>query len=83
MALTKYREAHNIADTAIARIEQLHPFPWEQVKENLEHYPSASDVVWCQEESLNDGPWAFARSRLETNDLLTLSNIESLLALQF
>lgn len=66
MALSKYREAHNITDTAITRIEQLHPFPWGQVKENLEQYPSASDVVWCQEESLNDGPWAFARSRLET-----------------
>lgn len=66
MALSKYREARNITDTAITRIEQLHPFPWEQVKENLEQYPSASDVVWCQEESLNDGPWAFARSRLET-----------------
>ncbi|OQD62113.1 hypothetical protein PENPOL_c013G09464 [Penicillium polonicum] len=66
MALAKYREAHAITDTAITRIEQLHPFPWEQVKGNLEQYPSASDVVWCQEESLNDGPWAFARSRLET-----------------
>ncbi|KGO47201.1 Dehydrogenase, E1 component [Penicillium expansum] len=66
MALANYRETHGITDTAITRIEQLHPFPWEQVKENLEQYPSASDVVWCQEESLNDGPWAFARSRLET-----------------
>lgn len=27
MALAKYREAHNIADTAVTRIEQLHPFP--------------------------------------------------------
>ncbi|KAJ5515915.1 Dehydrogenase E1 component [Penicillium freii] len=66
MALVKYREAHSIKDTAITRIEQLLPFPWEQVKGNLEQYPSVSDVVWCQEESLNDGPWAFARSRLET-----------------
>ena len=65
-ALVKYRETHNITDTAITRIEQLHPFPWQQVKDNLSHYPSASDIVWCQEESLNDGPWAFARTRLET-----------------
>ncbi|KAJ5497433.1 Dehydrogenase E1 component [Penicillium fimorum] len=66
MALAKYRETHAITDTAITRIEQLHPFPWEKVKENLEQYQSASDVVWCQEESLNDGPWAFSRTRLET-----------------
>ncbi|CAG8361102.1 unnamed protein product [Penicillium salamii] len=66
MALASYRETHNITDTAITRIEQLHPFPWQQVKENLSSYTSALDVVWCQEESLNDGPWAFARTRLET-----------------
>ncbi|KAJ5329582.1 Dehydrogenase E1 component [Penicillium brevicompactum] len=66
MALANYREAQNITDTAITRIEQLHPFPWQQVKENLNQYPGASDIVWCQEESLNDGPWAFARTRLET-----------------
>ncbi|KAJ5479822.1 DehydrogenaseE1 component [Penicillium desertorum] len=60
------RETHAITNTAITRIEQLHPFPWQQVRDNLDQYPSASDVVWCQEESLNDGPWAFTRSRLET-----------------
>jgi 2-oxoglutarate dehydrogenase E1 component len=65
-ALERYRETHNITDTAIIRIEQLHPFPWQQVKDSLSQYPSASDIVWCQEESLNDGPWAFARARLET-----------------
>ncbi|CAG8181382.1 unnamed protein product [Penicillium olsonii] len=66
MALANYRETHKITDTAITRIEQLHPFPWHQVKENLSCYTGASDIVWCQEESLNDGPWAFARTRLET-----------------
>ncbi|KAJ5770189.1 uncharacterized protein N7511_002240 [Penicillium nucicola] len=66
VTLDKYRETYNIKDTAITRIEQLHPFPWEQVKDNLAEYPNALDVVWCQEESLNDGPWAFARTRLET-----------------
>lgn len=66
MALVKYRETHGITDTAITRVEQLHPFPWDHVRDNLSHYQNASDVVWCQEESLNDGPWAFVRTRLET-----------------
>lgn len=66
MALAKYRETHGITDTAITRIEQLHPFPWEQARDALNKYPNVSDVVWCQEESLNDGPWAFAKTRLET-----------------
>lgn len=63
--LSKYREEHGITDTAIIRIEQLHPFPWEQVRDNLSQYANVSDVVWCQEESLNDGAWSFARTRLE------------------
>ena len=66
VTLEKYSETHNITDTAITRIKQLHPFPWQQVKDNLAEYTNASDIVWCQEESLNDGPWAFARTRLET-----------------
>lgn len=66
MALDKHRETSGITDTAIVRIEELHPFPWQQVKDNLEQYPNVSDVVWCQEESLNDGAWSFARARLET-----------------
>lgn len=65
-ALSKYRETHGITDTAITRVEQLHPFPWQEVRANLQQYPNASDIVWCQEESLNDGPWAFSRTRLET-----------------
>ncbi|KAJ5156104.1 hypothetical protein N7492_008907 [Penicillium capsulatum] len=66
MALAKYREAHGIIDTAITRVEQLHPFPWEQARDNLNPYSNIEDVVWCQEKSLNDGPWAFAKTCLET-----------------
>jgi 2-oxoglutarate dehydrogenase E1 component len=65
-ALDKYRETHGITDTAITRVKQLHPFPWEQARVNLNQYPNASDIVWCQEESLNDGPWSFAKTRMET-----------------
>ncbi|KAL4890858.1 thiamine diphosphate-binding protein [Aspergillus ambiguus] len=66
MALTGYRDEHGITDTAIVRIEQLHPFPWEEARDNLNQYTNVEDVVWCQEESLNDGAWSFARTRLET-----------------
>lgn len=65
-ALARYRETHGITDTSITRVEQLHPFPWQEVREDLQQYPKTSDIVWCQEESLNDGPWAFSRTRLET-----------------
>lgn len=65
-ALSKHREANGIKNTAITRIEQLHPFPWQQLKENLDNYPNAKDIVWCQEEPLNAGAWSFMQPRIET-----------------
>ncbi|GAT22664.1 alpha-ketoglutarate dehydrogenase complex subunit Kgd1 [Aspergillus luchuensis] len=64
-ALYKYRETHNLKDTAITRIEELHPFPWEKVRQNLDNYPNATDVVWCQEETLNGGAWGYVMPRFE------------------
>lgn len=51
---------------AITRIEQLNPFPWQQLKENLDSYPNAKTIVWAQEEPLNAGAWSFTQPRLET-----------------
>nr|XP_036582502.1 alpha-ketoglutarate dehydrogenase complex subunit [Colletotrichum truncatum]KAF6791206.1 alpha-ketoglutarate dehydrogenase complex subunit [Colletotrichum truncatum] len=65
-SLHKYREANGIKDVAITRIEELHPFPWAEVKENLDSYPNAKTVVWCQEEPYNGGAWQYMRDRLET-----------------
>lgn len=65
-ALVKHREANGIKNTAITRVEQLNPFPWAQLKENLDSYPNAQDIVWCQEEPLNAGCWSFVQPRIET-----------------
>ncbi|KAI2730493.1 hypothetical protein DTO012A7_5620 [Penicillium roqueforti] len=65
-ALIKHREANKITNTAITRVEQLHPFPWAQLKENLDSYPNAKNIVWCQEEPLNAGSWSYTQPRLET-----------------
>lgn len=65
-ALHKYRADNNLTDVAITRIEQLNPFPWQQLKENLDSYPNAKTVVWAQEEPLNAGPWSFTQPRIET-----------------
>ncbi|KAL2839975.1 thiamine diphosphate-binding protein [Aspergillus pseudoustus] len=65
-ALLKHREANNIRNTAITRVEQLHPFPWAQLKENLDSYPNARNIVWAQEEPLNAGSWSFVQPRIET-----------------
>ncbi|KAL5346372.1 2-oxoglutarate dehydrogenase E1 component [Pseudogymnoascus australis] len=65
-ALHKHRLDKGITDTAITRVEQLNPFPWQQVKENLDSYPNAETIVWCQEEPLNAGAWTFTQPRIET-----------------
>ncbi|MCZ7588722.1 MAG: 2-oxoglutarate dehydrogenase E1 component [Gaiella sp.] len=50
---------------AIARLEQLYPFPVEAVEMLLARYPGLRQVVWAQEEPQNMGPWRSIRHRLE------------------
>jgi 2-oxoglutarate dehydrogenase E1 component len=55
-------DAHGIA---VARIEQLYPFPSDAARELIGSYPSLEEVVWAQEEPQNMGPWRSIRHRLE------------------
>uniref|UniRef100_A0A8C7R0M9 2-oxoglutarate dehydrogenase complex component E1 n=1 Tax=Oncorhynchus mykiss TaxID=8022 RepID=A0A8C7R0M9_ONCMY len=64
--LTKERKAHGMEDTvAIARMEQLSPFPFDLVKAESEKYPNA-DLVWCQEEHKNQGYYDYVKPRMRT-----------------
>ncbi|KAI1004318.1 2-oxoglutarate dehydrogenase [Podosphaera aphanis] len=65
-ALYKHREDNDFKRTAITRVEQLNPFPWQLLKENIDSYPNAKTIVWCQEEPLNAGAWSFMQPRIET-----------------
>lgn len=48
-------------DTAIVRVEQLHPFPAGQLTKILKQYPNAERYVWAQEEPENMGAWSFVQ----------------------
>ncbi|KAK7482309.1 hypothetical protein BaRGS_00026437 [Batillaria attramentaria] len=64
--LVKEREKKDlVSDIAISRIEQLTPFPHDQVKKELLKYPKAS-LCWVQEEHKNMGPYAYIEPRLRT-----------------
>ncbi|KAK0554455.1 2-oxoglutarate dehydrogenase E1 component [Tilletia horrida] len=63
--LLKQRRERGIKDIAISRVEQLSPFPYYQVVEHLDKYKNA-DIMWCQEEPLNGGPWGYVKDRLHT-----------------
>ena len=51
------RRERAIDDIAILRVEQLYPFPRRRLGELLQRYPSAEEIVWCQEEPRNQGAW--------------------------
>jgi 2-oxoglutarate dehydrogenase E1 component len=53
------RENNGRNDVAVVRIEQLFPFPVDQIKEIIAQYPNADDYVWAQEEPKNMGAYSF------------------------
>ncbi len=55
--LMAYRKEKGIKDIAIERIAQLYPFPHDDFQKEINRFPSASEVVWCQEEPGNQGAW--------------------------
>ena len=65
--LRRRREEKKNADIAIARIEQLYPFPHKAFANELKKYPNATEVVWCQDEPQNQGAWFFVQHYLHEN----------------
>ncbi len=55
--LANWREENARDDVAILRLEQLYPFPEAELLEAIQAYTNASEMVWCQEEPLNQGAW--------------------------
>ena len=64
--LVEAREKHGKRDVAIVRIEQLYPFPADQVRHELAKFIGARAVVWAQEEPANNGAWGMIRDELAT-----------------
>ncbi|MFP6729351.1 MAG: 2-oxoglutarate dehydrogenase E1 component [Alphaproteobacteria bacterium] len=58
------RDARGIKDITILRFEQIAPFPKTPLREELSRFPNA-DVIWCQEEPQNMGPWSYVEPRIE------------------
>jgi 2-oxoglutarate dehydrogenase E1 component len=58
------RQEDKITDVALIRVEQLYPFPYEDLREAMVKYKQAKQVVWCQEEPRNQGAWFMIRDRI-------------------
>ncbi|MCB9745434.1 MAG: 2-oxoglutarate dehydrogenase E1 component [Alphaproteobacteria bacterium] len=50
------REERGERRVALVRVEELYPYPRELIDAEVQRYPNA-EVVWCQEEPRNMGPW--------------------------
>ncbi len=55
-------------DVALVRVEQLYPFPADDLRPVLKRYTKAEEIIWTQEEPENMGAWEFVRPLL--TDLL-------------
>ncbi|WP_442814577.1 multifunctional oxoglutarate decarboxylase/oxoglutarate dehydrogenase thiamine pyrophosphate-binding subunit/dihydrolipoyllysine-residue succinyltransferase subunit [Streptomyces sp. NBC_01198] len=62
--LDAHRRAAGEDGTAIVRLEQLYPFPADELRAELAAYPSGVEVRWVQEEPANQGAWTFAGPRV-------------------
>ncbi len=59
---------------AIVRVEELYPWPGNQIAQIVDLYPAIEEVVWAQEEPKNQGAWSYVAPRLRMstgNALLT------------
>ncbi|MCD9024979.1 2-oxoglutarate dehydrogenase E1 component [Cohnella silvisoli] len=48
----------------IARVEQLYPFPEQEVKAIMNRFPNLTEVLWVQEEPKNMGAWSYIEPRI-------------------
>lgn len=63
--LLEKRREEKIENVALVRLEQLYPFPYDEVNAAVARFNKSKSVVWCQEEPRNQGAWRANRHRIE------------------
>lgn len=48
----------------IVRVEQLYPFPKEDIARIMKQYPNLKEILWVQEEPQNMGGWSYMEPRI-------------------
>jgi 2-oxoglutarate dehydrogenase E1 component len=61
--LLEERRERGIDDVAILRVEQIYPWPRDNLTRQLSRYTNA-EIIWCQEEPANMGAWTFVLPRI-------------------
>jgi len=63
--LLELKRQHELTHIVIIRIEQLYPFPEAELKSIIDSYANTLEIIWCQEEPMNQGAWYSIRHHLE------------------
>ncbi len=58
------RDAEGRGDVAIVRVDQLYPWPHQEIDAVLARYSGVQEVVWLQEEPENMGAWPFVHHQV-------------------
>ncbi len=64
--LLEARREQNVRNIALIRVEQMYPFPAEELAAEIRKYPRASEVCWAQEEPQNQGAWYSIQHAIRT-----------------
>ncbi|HRZ76101.1 MAG TPA: hypothetical protein P5248_01955, partial [Bacteroidales bacterium] len=75
--LLEERERRQAWDTALIRLEQIHPMPTLQLERVIARYPKAYKYLWTQEEPANMGAWSFVARKFNEVSLMLVARPES------
>ncbi len=63
--LLEARNERQQDDVALVRLEQIYPFPEEDIRVALKPFEHVTDMIWCQEEPMNQGAWFSSQHRMK------------------
>ncbi len=75
--LLKRKKELNARDVALIRIEQLHPFPLDEIKRLLKKYKKNMLTLFVQEEPENMGPWRYVRHMAKGIEMIPVARLAS------
>ena len=71
--LLKRKDDLGVKDIALVRLEQLHPFPAEEVEKIIRKYSGNMLTLWVQEEPENMGAWLYIQNQMKKYEVIPVT----------